>query len=102
MRIDHDRVLDLWAAGYSRGRIGREVKAPAATVQRIVVRARHRGDPRAIGRNMVVSTSVEIQARIARRAVAMGVSVPEVVSQVVRIVFGEGLEAAVFDDGVEA
>jgi len=50
-RIDHDRVLDLWALGHGSVEIARmmSLKGPE-TARTIIGRARRRGDPRALSR----------------------------------------------------
>jgi hypothetical protein len=69
------RILDMWAAGASRARIVAEVGTTPASVQSTVIKARAKGDPRAVRRHKAPSEArlaalraCAKRAREARRA----------------------------------
>ncbi|MBX6426834.1 MAG: hypothetical protein IRZ09_13035 [Variibacter sp.] len=47
---DHEAVLDLWCAGLTLREIAAAVGARVGTVTGVIIRARRRGDPRALRR----------------------------------------------------
>ena len=103
-RIDHDRVLDLWALGHGSVGIARimSLKGPE-TARTIIGRARRRGDPRALSRGARpaaasvalppwLTESATIEA--ARRAMPLDAFCLELLGTCLR----EGLTQAVLDD----
>lgn len=103
--IDHDAVLSLWALGATDHDISLHLGLPGkATARKIVLRARKRGDIRAIAHPRGPRPSCGVRAildRIEARAERTGKAPAAVLSRALEIVFLE-IEDAVFDDEGES
>lgn len=94
-KIDHERVLTLWENGLTSQQIADQMGLKYAATARTVVR---RARPPTIRLHLVIALSPELAVSLDRRAAAMNLTRSGVVTRLLKIVFAEGLESAVFDD----
>jgi hypothetical protein len=107
LKYDHDKVLDLWAAGHSGRTIAREMGMPfSQSAHSIISRARAAGDPRAVPRPPAPRTPyrglstlpLPTEDYLLREAASRNLTYAQFLRRLLLAIAHDDLAAAILDD----